>query len=187
MNIIVKSVQLNMRKTALWLFVFLPLAAYSQYLEPKDVDILIDNWDTINDTARQEGEMEEERPLWEALDEKGSNVIDSLGRMRYTDDGDEDGVSGFENFKRSYDEFMNGKTPPSLKRTFESIGWKKRGLQKMFTLLFGMMFIILDREESEYDDGENTGHAVKILEVIHKSDRKIIEDNMEKIVQLMSN
>jgi hypothetical protein len=82
---------------------------------------------------------------------------------------------------------MNGKTPPSLQRTFESIGWKKRGLQKMFTLLFGMMFIVLDREESEYNDGANTGYAATALGVIGKADWKIIENNMEKLTGLMSN
>jgi hypothetical protein len=191
MKIIAGAACFNMKKLVLWLFVFLPLAAYSQYLEPKDVGILVDNWDIINSTMRQKGE--EERPLWEAFDERGSNVISSLERMRYAFDEDpeddvfEDDSSGFEDFRRCYDEFMNGKLPPSLQRTFESIGWKKRGLQKMFTLIFGMMFIVLDREISEYDDEENTGYGVKALEVIDKSDRKIIEDNMEKIIQLMSN
>jgi hypothetical protein len=134
---------------------------------------------------QNEGKTEEEKPVWEAFNERGSKVVGCFEEMRYTDDEYSEDPSGFENFRQSYDEFMNGKTPPSLQRTFETVGWGKRGLQKMFTLLFGMMFIVLDRELSEYGDETNTGYS-RALEVIDKSDRGIIEDNMEKIMQLVS-
>jgi hypothetical protein len=57
-NVIAGAVQFNMKKMVLWLFVFSPFIAYSQYLNPEDVDILIDNRDIIN-RAMQDREKTE--------------------------------------------------------------------------------------------------------------------------------
>ncbi|MDR2185595.1 MAG: hypothetical protein LBO80_08035 [Treponema sp.] len=176
------------KKIALWLFVFSPFIVYPQYLEPEDVDVLINNWDTVSGAMNETAKTDEEAPAWEAFDERGQAVIDNfMDMIGDAPDSYSDDPAGFENFKRSYAKFMNGRTPPSLQIIFESIGWEKRGLQKLFTLLFGMMFVISARIELEYDEGEtNAGGRSRVLEVINKSDLKIIEDNLEKLTELIN-
>ncbi|MDR2160156.1 MAG: hypothetical protein LBP23_08850 [Treponema sp.] len=196
MKIIAGFAQSNIKKIALWLFILLPVIAHTQpqYLEPEDVDILINNWDIIDSVVAEEGKTEEETPEWDAFNERGLNVVNHLEEMgnaleNYSGDTGmpEEDPAGFEEFKRSYDKFMNGTAPSSLQRSFDSIGWGKRGLQKMFTLLFGMTFVVLHREALQHvEDETDAGYLARTLEVIHQSDLKIIEDNLERIAEFMS-
>jgi hypothetical protein len=182
-----------MKKIALWLFVFSPFIVHPQYLTPGDVDILINNWDTIKTTmSAQEAETEKEALKWEAIDERGEDVIDILESIitainGYPDDVFEEDTSGFEDFKKAYDKFMNSETPLSLQKAFDSMGWKEKGFQKIYTIIFGLMFITTNRLILENGGDETSADSFsKVMRVIHKSDLKIIEDNLQRIMVLMS-
>jgi hypothetical protein len=184
-NAIINAARSAMGKRALvWgLFIFSPFIVHpQQYLEPKDVDILINNWDTIDSAIEREGETDEEEAMWEKFNEKGNNLMESLYGIRYADETSGEDAAVFEDFKRSYREFMNGGTPPGLQKAFESAGWRKGGLQKMFTLVFGAMFVFLGKE-MEAAGSEERNLSLKLLEVVDKADTKIIKDNLDRILQ----
>jgi hypothetical protein len=169
--------RLPIKRLALWLFIFFPFTAYPQYLEPGDIAIFIKNIDTIQDAINGQGGYQTEREAeeWRAFNEQ------DMGLMRDFENIKDDLT--LEQFKQSYNEFMNSRTPPSLQRTFYSIGWESGGFQKTFTILFGVMFMVIINETPGYG-GPDLRLILRALETIDSSDRKIIEENMERIIEL---
>jgi hypothetical protein len=142
--------------------------------------------------SAQEAETEKEALKWEVIEERGEDVIAIFGNIitalnSYPDNASEEDTSGFEDFKRAYDKFMNSETPLSLQKTLVSMGWKEKGFQKIYTIMFGMMFIAANRQILEQGGNETSADSFsKVMRVIHKSDLKILEDNLQRIIVLMS-
>jgi hypothetical protein len=190
----INAVEFTIKRIILWLFVFSPVMAYSQYLEPGDIDILIKGWDTI-DTAF--GEADENAQAWENYNELGMAITVEFGGVMeavagYSDYDDEDGGAAgdgavyLENLKLHFNEFLNCTVPENLEESFRSIGWKKNGHKKMFTIMFGSMVLIMKEELANEGESINTERFVNVSNIFNSSDLKIIQIRLEDIKHLLT-
>jgi hypothetical protein len=114
---------LDKRKAIILLLLFVPLAVFSQYLKPDDIDIFLDNLDMINFTYL------EDDPEWERYIEMGDRIIEDI------EAGD------IESFGLHLVEYLDYKVPKNLEKVFREIGWERNGQGKMYTIFFGAMLL----------------------------------------------
>ncbi|MDR1898836.1 MAG: hypothetical protein LBQ55_02395 [Treponema sp.] len=190
----IKDVKFNAKKLILWLFVFSPVMVHSQYLVPGDIDILVKGWDTINTAFSG---ADENTQAWESYNEQGTAItilfggaMEAAGGFSEYDDGDgdlsDDNTAYLENLKLHFNEFLNCKVPKNLEESFRSIGWKKDGHKKMFTILFGSMMLIVNEELANEGGNMSAGQFADVFGVFNSSDLEIIQTHLEEIKHLIT-
>ncbi|MDR2313201.1 MAG: hypothetical protein LBE02_01540 [Spirochaetaceae bacterium] len=107
---------------------------YSQNLEPGDIDIFINNVETISDMLNGGyGNTDNETAEWAAYIEIGTEFVNSLMNLF-------EGGGQFDAFEVQYERLMNCAIPGELEDLFRSIGWKSNGHKKLWTLSLGGAF-----------------------------------------------
>ena len=149
---------------------FFPRALFSQYLEPEDIAIFIDNYVSIGQAHVANGIYDD--PAWDNYHRLGKETLSRIdGISRDSPPGDRDAL------QRLYAEFMNCQIPVVLERAYRKAGWKHNGHQKFFAVIYGIILVITEIS-SVAEDAELLQWMGAI---VHKQDAALIRNHLDDL------
>jgi hypothetical protein len=182
---------------------------HSQYLVKNDVDIFINQYDTISEMMNWH-HLNNDENIWQKYKstvESLYNTIDYENLLRVD--------ALYKNYEQRYLELLSCQIPKELDDVFKSIGWRTNGHQKFWTIHYGctmlgiqweinnllkMLKEIINEEyydEHDIEEAENTIREIKneldpldksvtkLLELINIKDREIIKTNLQELMEVI--
>jgi hypothetical protein len=173
------------------IFIFLPFIIYSQYLEPGDVDIFINEYAQIKHildehrSDKEDGDWIKYNGLTDAFQTISEEYIKKPTNNKM-----------FNDTKRHYQEMLDCKVPWELERVFRTIGWNIDGNKKFLSITLGWGFLYgvkeMEKETSKIPELMYKLFVEKyylgmlnILKLFNEHDLDIINVRMEEIRNLM--
>jgi hypothetical protein len=182
---------------------------YSQYLVKNDVDIFINQYDTLDKMINwhQLGKDEDRWQEYQLTIETLYNSINYENMLK------NDVL--YKNFEHEFLELLNCQIPKELEDLFNNIGWRTNGNQKFWTIHYGVTLLSIqwelqeffkifeemineeDFDEDERIEAENAIREIKdeidplnksvtkLLEVINIKDREIIKANLLELMEVI--
>jgi hypothetical protein len=149
---------------------FFPFISYSQELDTIDVDIFINNFETIMIKTDKIKLTDEHQSLGAALMTKFEKLWDN-------DISDEE----FNELIKLYKRFINYNPPEEFKRIFNEVdGWGINGYRKYFTFLFGTACIFLSFK-NDFTEKDRELKQLKLLSIFGEHDLNIMNSRIEDL------
>jgi hypothetical protein len=148
-------------------FVFFPLISYSQELEPIDVDIFLNNFETIMINTDKIKLTDEYQSL-------GAALITKFEKLWDNDISDEE----FNELIKLYKQFINYNPPEEFTSIFNKVeGWEINGYRKYFTLFFGTACIFLSFK-NDFTEKDKARKQLKLVSIFGEHDLNIINSRI---------
>jgi hypothetical protein len=145
----------------------IPQLLYSQYLEPKDIDIFINGYEQLENVITENLTDDTDDIVWidyEHSVEEGVWFISVLYLLN-----DEE----FNKYKQIFNDLFNAKVPGELEKVFKLIGWETNGHKKFWTILLGSVYVSAKKEMSG-----------SFLEIINSREPELFNINDLEIINM---
>jgi hypothetical protein len=150
--------------------VFFSPVLFSQYLEPGDIAIFIDNYRSIGQVHDETGIPGD--PVWDNYNRLGEETISLIdGLSRDSPPGKQDA------FQKRYAEFMNCPIPGAIEKAYRKAGWKHKGHQKFFSIVYGLIFVISEKSSAP----EDAGSPRRMDGIFHEQDTALILNHLDDL------
>jgi hypothetical protein len=175
------------------IFVSSASIAYSQYLEPEDINVFLNGYDRIKDVLNKYGDEDknEDWIKYNAMMDRFSKAVEGYIRKPTKD-------NGTDNLRNIYRETAESRVPEDLEGVLKLVGWENNGNKKLLTITmgWGILYVVREMEKEKEDIPKLTFKIFvekyylrlrNILEIFNEQDLEIIEQHIEEIESIMAN
>ena len=155
------------------IFLFSALNVYSQFLEPKDIDIFINGDRKIDDYIKEEDNMVTESILTTV---RLLLIVFSIA-ISDVHMPEESLIKFIDNFYT----FISLQLKDEYNEILIKMGWENNGHQKYWTIFFGVSAII--GYNSNYDSYNGQDH--RIFRFFNRGDLELINSRIEDLINIM--
>jgi hypothetical protein len=156
------------------LLLVMPIPAFSQYLEQRDISIFIKNKRNFEEFVIKYVSFNEEEEMIFA-DDDWKNYIETISEVLPYDSA--------KSFMRQFQNILDCKVPYELEAFFKDIGWSKNGAKKFYTI--GVIFAVIAYIERNAILNEQNYALVDIISnSFNMSDVEIIKENYQTLKML---